>query len=297
MERTDPLISTDELAAALEGPDAQRLVLVDARSGPRAREDFEEGHLHGARWVDLETELSGPHPDPSRGGRHPLPTPEAFARTLARLGVEPASRVVVYDDQGGANAAARLWWMLRAYEHPRVRVLDGGWAAIGAAAQRGELGLARGPVLDATVAPYPVRAWLSDEADVEDVLRLRTDPAWLVIDVRAAPRYRGESEPIDPIAGHIPGAVNVPLAENLGPDGRFLAAGTLRAKYEALLAGRPVEQVIVHCGSGVTACHTLLALERAGLRGALLYVGSWSEWCRRPELPRATGAGPLGAPT
>jgi thiosulfate/3-mercaptopyruvate sulfurtransferase len=289
MERMDPLISTDELAAALAGAEAPSLVLVDARSGARAREDFEEAHLRGARRVDLETELSGPHADPARGGRHPLPSPEAFARTLARLGVEPESRVVVYDDQGGANAAARFWWMLRAYDHPRVRVLDGGWDAIGAAARRGELGIERGPAADAEVAPHAARAWRSDEADLEDVLRLRSDPAWLVIDVRAAPRYRGESEPIDPVAGHIPGAVNAPLAGNLGPDGRFLDAAALRAKYEALLAGRPVGQVIVHCGSGVTACHTLLALERAGLRGALLYVGSWSEWCRRPELPRASG--------
>ncbi|GAB4211463.1 MAG: sulfurtransferase [Sandaracinaceae bacterium] len=285
--RTDPLISTAELAAALEGPEAPSLVFVDARSGPTARVSFERAHLRGARWVDLETELAGPHPDPARGGRHPLPAPEAFATTLTRLGVGPKSRVVVYDDQGGANAAARLWWMLRAFEHPRVRVLDGGWAAIEEAAARGVLALASGPEADASGPAHPVRAWIGDEADAGDVLRLREDPRWLVIDVRAPARYRGEVEPIDPIAGHIPGAVNVPFSENLDPSGRFLDAAALRAKYEALLAGRPAERAIVHCGSGVTACHTLLALERAGLTGALLYVGSWSEWCRRPELPRA----------
>ncbi len=286
MDRMDPLISAGELAAALAAPDGASLVLVDARSGPQARHAFEARHLGGARWVDLETELAGPHLEPSEGGRHPLPSPEAFARTLTRLGIGPESRVVVYDDQGGANAAARLWWMLRAFEHPRARVLDGGWAALEEAAELGTLRLESGPVGDATGPPYPVRAFVSDEAERGDVERLRTDPRWLVIDVRSGPRFRGEVEPIDPIAGHIPGAVNVPFVENLDAAGRFLGRDALRAKYEALLAGRPIEHVIVHCGSGVTACHTLLALERAGLPGALLYVGSWSEWCRRPELPR-----------
>ncbi len=287
----DPLISVEELSAALAGPDGPTLVLVDARRG---RDAFLVSHLRGARWVDLDRDLAAHAEDASRGGRHPLPSPEHFARVLGRLGIGPESRVVIYDDQGGALASARLWWMLRSYEHPRVRVLDGGWQAIEEAARAGLLTLESGAVADAWSgqgpSPHPVRAWVSDEADIDDVERLREDPRWILIDVRAGERYRGENETLDPVAGHIPGAVNVPYAQNLDGRGRFLDAATLRHKYEALLAGRPITQTIVQCGSGVTACHTLLALERAGLSGALLYVGSWSEWCRNPARARATGA-------
>lgn len=283
----DPIITAEELADALRGPEGPRLVFVDVR---RSHEAFLVSHLAGARWVDLDTELAGHVVDPAQGGRHPLPSPEAFARTLGRLGIEAESRVVVYDDQGGALAAARLWWMLRAYEHPRVRVLDGGWQALQAAASAGLLTLASGPAPDA-ITTHPVREWRSDEADVDDVAQLRLHPDWRVLDVRAAERFLGQSEPIDPIAGHVPGAINVPYGPtNLDAHGRFLDAATLRARYEAIFAGCPAEQVIVHCGSGVTACHTLLALERAGLTGALLYVGSWGEWCRRPSLPREPAA-------
>jgi thiosulfate/3-mercaptopyruvate sulfurtransferase len=176
--------------------------------------------------------------------------------------------------------------MLRAYQHHDVQVLDGGWAAIQEAASRGALQIDFVPELDAR-ATHEVRAWAGSEASLEEVDRLRLDPGWLVLDVRAADRYRGENETIDPVAGHIPGVVNAPYAStNLDARGRFVDAATLRRTYEGLLGGRPVDHLVVHCGSGVTACHTLLALERAGLRGARLYVGSWSEWCRRPDLPR-----------
>ena len=280
----DPVLDIESLIEALRGPDAARPALVDAR---RSGEAYAAAHLAGARWVDLDRDLAAPVADASRGGRHPLPAPEAFARVLGRLGIEgDARRVVIYDDQGGGLAAARLWWMLRAYGHRDVQVLDGGWAAIEEAASRAALRLDAAPEPDAS-AMHEVRAWAGAEASLEDVERLRLDPSWLVIDVRAADRYRGQNETIDPVAGHIPGVLNAPyVATNLDTRGRFLDAATLRAKYVELLAGRPVEQMIVHCGSGVTACHTLLALERAGLSGARLYVGSWSEWCRRPELPR-----------
>ncbi len=286
MTRTDPLLAIRELVSSLTDPSAAPVV-IDAR---RSREAYLGSHLAGARWVDLDRELAGPAADPAHGGRHPLPSPAAFARTLSRLGVSPTSSVVVYDDQGGAISAARLWWMLRSFGHAQVRVLDGGWQAIEEAARLGSLATDGVAVPDAWSGegepPYPVREWTGATADLDAVELARTDPSSVVIDVRAADRYRGQLETLDPIAGHVAGAINAPYAESLGSDGRFLDATTLRDRYERLLEGRALERVIVHCGSGVTACHTLLALERAGLPGARLYVGSWSEWCRRPGLAR-----------
>ncbi len=283
--RRDPLMSV------LDSPilDAERLRdvldrvrVLDCRSGPDARQRYLAGHLKGALHADLERDLSGDASHPERGGRHPLPSLDDWARTLGCLGIGPDTPVVLYDDKGGANAAARGWWMLRAVGHSQVAVLDGGMAAAEAAGlpfQQGEAEVAPKP-------PYPVQRWERPTMDIEEVARLAADPAWKVVDVRAAERWRGEQESIDPVAGHIPGAVNVPLVENLGPDGRFAEPAALRALYEARL-GVPVQRVVVSCGSGVTACHTLLALEHAGLVGASLYVGSWSEWCRsgRPRAP------------
>jgi thiosulfate/3-mercaptopyruvate sulfurtransferase len=260
-------------------------VLIDARSGPTGADVYREAHLAGARHVDLETELSGDHSDPSRGGRHPLPTLEAWSTTLGRLGIEPDSEVVVYDDKGGANAASRFWWMLRAVGHERVHVLDGGWAAALAA----DLPTESGTPSPAPTAPYLVPdTWLRPVVNIDEVASRAEDDAWKVLDVRAAERYRGETEPLDPVAGHIPGADNLFFEDNLGPDGRFLSADALREKYRALLGGRAPDHLIVSCGSGVTACHTLLALEAAGIDGAKLYVGSWSEWCRS-DRPKAKG--------
>jgi thiosulfate/3-mercaptopyruvate sulfurtransferase len=272
----DPILPPEQLATL---PD---VILLDVRTGPDARKRYSEAHLPGALFADLETELAGPASDPAQGGRHPLPTVESFTAQLGHWGVTPSSEVVVYDDQNGANAAARLWWMLRALGHQRVRVLDGGLQAALAAGLTvtGEASVA------VSSAPYPCIAWQAPTADIEDVERARNDPAALVLDVRAAARYEGKAEPIDPIAGHIPGAQNLPLGENLTPEGRFKSPPDLKAQYAQLLAQRKPEQLIVHCGSGVTACHTLLALERAGLSGAALYVGSWSEWCRNPERER-----------
>lgn len=249
------------------------VVILDART-PEA---YAAGHLEGAIHADLETQLSSAsvNPDPARGGRHPLPPLERWLRQVAEWGITPATHVVVYDDAQGANAAARAWWMLKAIGHEDVEVLTE-WrgtdvrmlASPGSAAER------RGPVPD----------WQLPTVTMEQVDRLRTDPDWRVLDVRAAPRYRGETEPIDPVAGHIPGAVNLPFADNLDAEGRFKAPHVLRRLYDDLLDGVRPERLIVHCGSGVTACHTLLALEKAGLPGASLYVGSWGEWCRN-DMP------------
>jgi thiosulfate/3-mercaptopyruvate sulfurtransferase len=255
------------------------VVLFDCRPDDAK---YRAGHVQGALHAHLDRDLASPAPEPARGGRHPLPDVLEFTARLGRWGVTPASHVVAYDDQNGANAASRLWWLLRALGHELVQVVDGGMAALQAAgfAVTSELPVPRGS------APYPASRWQRPLADIEEVERARTDADRRVIDVRAAFRYRGESEPIDPVAGHIPGAHNLPLTENLNTDGSWKSADALRAQYLAALAGVPASQAIVHCGSGVTACHTLLALERAGLAGAKLYVGSWSEWCRNLERAR-----------
>ena len=270
MTHSDPIISAAELAG-LEG-----VLLLDVRSGAAGARAYGEGHLEGALHVDLDRDLAAPVTDARHGGRHPLPDVATFCATLGRLGVSPDSDVVLYDDMGGANAAARLWWMLRALGHRKVRVLDGGFAAAKAAG----LPVTAEPDVPTPVAPYPASKFDARVATHSDVDMARQDPTRCVLDVRAPERFAGIQEPIDPVAGHIPGAVNLPLKENLDANGRFKSADELRAQYSTLLAGRDPAGLIVYCGSGVTACHTLLALERAGMEGASLYVGSWSEWCR-----------------
>jgi thiosulfate/3-mercaptopyruvate sulfurtransferase len=289
MARLPPLIDAKELAKESV---RRSVVLVDARTGPDARARYEASHLDGAMHVDLDHDLAHPSEHPARGGRHPLPTPDEFAQVLGRLGIGERMRVVVYDDKGGANAAARFWWMMRAAGHDAVQVLDGGLAAA----------LAAGIPADArpvrpTVRPaYKFDRWRWPLADAVEVAQAAGLPAQLVLDVRDPVRYRGESDPFDPTPGHIPGAVNVPFATNLGRDGKFLPPDALAEKYREVLGDRDPSRVIVSCGSGVTACHTLLAMESAGLEGAKLYVGSWSEWSRSGR-PIATGATPFpGAP-
>ncbi len=275
------LIKPQELASLINDG---KLVLIDARTGPDAKEKYSSGHLEGAIFVDLENELSKKGPNAAVGGRHPLPPVKDFAALLGKLGIDKSKQVVVYDDKSGANAAARFWWMMRAVGHENVQVLDGGMkAAVDA-------GL---PLSDNTSAisatdAYPVNEWVLPTVNADMVAKATADSEWLVIDVREAFRYKGESEPIDTVAGHIPGAVNVPYAGNLNADGSFLSSSGLAEKYKEVLGKRDVKNVIVHCGSGVTACHTLLAIDQAGLDIPGLYVGSWSEWSRN-ERPVAVG--------
>ncbi len=264
------------ISAADLYPRLSSIRLLDARQGPS---DYATGHLPGALHADLNRHLStasDPGHDPAQGGRHPLPPVARFAAQVGAWGIHPATDVVVYDASGGGNAAARLWWMLRALGHKRVCVLDGGLQAA--------LGTGLTLTVDmpgvAPLASYPADHWRLPLMDADGVEALRRNPARRLLDVRSAERWRGEAEPFDPVAGHIPGSMNVAWNENLGPDGRFKSPAALRDQYEALLGGISPAQLTVHCGSGVTACHTLLALEVAGLTGAALYVGSWSEWCR-----------------
>jgi len=277
-----PILTVDELRPLLSAPQVR---ILDARSVNDAPAAYAAGHLPGAIHVNLERDLAAPAPGFVRGGRHPLPDPDRFAAQLGRWGITPATDVIVYDDQAGANAAARVWWLLRASGHDRVQVLDGGLAAARAA---GLPLVTAVPAID-PAPPYPMRGWQMPTADIDAVDAARNDPARVVLDVRAVPRFRGDTEPFDPVAGHIPGAHNAPYADNLDAAGRFKTPEELRALYRRLLGDRAPERAIVHCGSGVTACHTLLALERAGLPGAALYVGSWSEWCRDPGRPVGRG--------
>ena len=279
--QTSSLIRAAELAERMA---QKNIVVIDARAGADAKKRYTEAHLEGAIHVDLEKDLSQPVTDASIGGRHPLPPVKEFTALLGRLGINPSSHVVVYDDKAGANAASRFWWMLRSLGHENVQVLDGGLAS----AVKEDL-KTTDVVVDPVAGPaYPADKWNLPVVDINKIEEIATDPAWMVIDVREAYRYRGESEPIDLIAGHIPGAVNIPYPGNLDNDGHFLSSGELADKYKNAIGDRKADHVIVHCGSGVTACHTLLAMEQAGITGAQLYVGSWGEWSRT-NRPVATG--------
>ncbi len=279
-----PLITPQGLAASLGD---QRLRVIDLRHDlmkPGAgRAAWQAGHVPGAIHLDLDLDLSGTRN--GRNGRHPLPDPLDLAAHLGLAGIGDADRVVVYDDAGGAFAA-RLWWMLRWLGHQAVSVLDGGWQAWTVAGLPQSMEAAK-PI--ATVfTPRAPQPWTVDASGLAAGLAAGS---LLLVDARAPERFRGEVEPIDPVAGHIPGARNRFMRLNLDDDGCFKPAAALRAEFEALLAGRPVAELICQCGSGVTACHNLLALEVAGLPGARLYPGSWSEWCSDPARPVATGPG------
>ena len=267
-----PLIPVEEVFAI----DGNALVLVDASSGPDSFANYRTAHLKDAVFANADENLARKTTDPSVGGRHPLPAIGDFAGFLGRLGISPDSHVVVYDHKQGANMAARFWWMLKAVGHQKVQVLDGGMEA----ALRKNYPVETGIRQPADAGPYPATQWNLPTYEIDEVAGFVRDRDHLVIDVRDAYRYRGESEPIDTVAGHIPGAVNVPFSTNLNPDGTFLSVEELHRKYASVIGNRKPENIIVHCGSGVTACHTLLALEQAGLKGAGLYVGSWSEWSR-----------------
>ncbi|HEU4512345.1 MAG TPA: sulfurtransferase [Nocardioidaceae bacterium] len=270
-----PLVTPRRLAE-LDEP----VVLLDVRwqlGGPPGRDEFVRGHIPGASYVDLETDLADP---PGPRGRHPLPDPARFAAAMRRCGVRAETPVVAYDAVAGTSAA-RCWWLLRHHGHRHVKVLDGGWQAwledIGTV-EEGTTAVEPGD-FEAAPGGMPV-------LDADEAARVARDGT--LIDARAAERFRGEVEPVDPVAGHIPGAVNVPTASNLEePGGRFKHARELTAVYE--LAGvRPGRPIGVYCGSGVTAAHDVLALEALGLDAAL-YPGSWSEWVHDGSRPVATG--------
>lgn len=266
-----PLTSGNE-AATLLG----RAVFLDARAEPGADDAYARAHVRGALRADLERDLSEPG-DPAEGGRHPLPPLDVWLARLGSWGITPSTQVLIYDDAGGGMAAARAWWMLRAVGHVSVAVVDGGWQALLEAGVPIEARWSRAE--PAAAYPRAVERWpIVDAAFVDGI---RGDPGWRVIDARAPERYAGQFEPIDPVAGHIPGASNLHWQSQLDPTGRLEARSALRARYAELLGDVPPSRVVCYCGSGVTACHLLWAMEACDLTGAHLYVGSWSEWCRQ----------------
>jgi len=273
------LISTAELAESLGG---QRVAIVDCRPGQAGRTAHGGAHIPGAVYASLDEDLSAPMAADRSGGRHPLPTPEAFAKRLSAWGIDNQTQIIAYDDGPGAFAA-RCWWMLRWLGHEKVAVLDGGWAAWQAENRPVESGT---PTLSAAhFVPHPRPELV---VNVEKALQYTASGGALLIDARAADRFRGENETLDPVGGHIPGATNYFYGQNLSA-GRFLSADELAQHYRALIQQRPTSEVVFYCGSGVTACHNLLAMEHAGLGLARLYPGSWSDWSSDPSRPQARG--------
>lgn len=248
-------------------------ILFDVSAGSKPR--YDEQHLNGAFYLDLNSDLADIK-DFALGGRHPLPAFEHFARLLGKYGVTKDTHVIVYDDKNGSNAAARFWWMLKSIGHEKVQVLNGGYTA---ATKAGFAVNAEVPSVK-PAAPYQFTEWQLPLAAIAEVEVASNSNNHAIIDVRDANRFAGLTEPIDLIAGHIPNAINIPFTENLNADGAFLAPEILKEKYSKALTAYKIENVIVHCGSGVTACHTLLAIDYAGMPLPKLYVGSWSEWSR-----------------
>jgi len=273
------LVSPAALAEELASEPGPALLDVRWRlGGPPGLDSYREGHLPGAVFTDLERDLAGP---PGPAGRHPLPDPAVFTEAMRAAGVSEDRPVVVYDDRD-ALAAARAWWLLRYYGHQNVRVLDGGYQAWLAA--RLPVTQADPAVKPGDFTARPGHMPMLDAAGAQDVAR-----TGLLLDARAGERYRGEHEPVDPVAGHIPGAVSAPTTGNVNPDGTFRSPADLAGRFAALGAAGAAGTVGAYCGSGVTAAHEVLALAVAGVPAAL-YVGSWSDWITDPARPVATGA-------
>lgn len=279
------LISATELKSHIDGPHWKvfdvRHDLFDVGAGLRA---YKAGHVAGAQFAGIDSDLSGAKN--GSNGRHPLPAREELAERFRAWGIDNDTQIVAYDAHGG-QFAARLWWLARWLGHTAVAVLDGGWPAWIAAQGAVE-----------SDAPKPRRGTFRPNAPAvrvvtaDSVLQAIGDATQLIVDARMPERYRGEQEPIDPVAGHIPGALNRPWSQNLTSEQRFKSPDTLREEFGDLLGERPAERVAFQCGSGVTACHHLLAMEAAGLPGAALYAGSWSEWIADPKRPVRSGAAP-----
>jgi thiosulfate/3-mercaptopyruvate sulfurtransferase len=278
------LISPADLLKHLDDP---TWVVVDCRFSlkepRRGRREYLEGHVPGAIYAHLDEDLSAPVV-PGKTGRHPLPSPQEAGRSFSGLGIGNDMQVVSYDNSSGALAAVRLWWMLRWLGHEAVAVLNGGWQGW----------LEEGGKIRSQEEKKPPQQFVVDHrpemlVNAEQVDEYRREASFKVLDARKADRFRGEIEPIDPVAGHIPGAVCAPYTANLRPDGRFRTVAELRAFYENLLQGVPVEKTVVYCGSGVTSIHTILAMVHAGMGEPRLYAGSWSEWIADPQRPVAVG--------
>lgn len=272
--KISPIIEVDELLKIFKHAE---VMIFDVSNSKHAKANYETEHLAGAFFVDLNIQLADIKDDVSFGGRHPLPEIENFAKTLTDLGISKNKHIVIYDDSNGSNAAARFWWMLKSAGHQKVQVLNGGLNQ----AKKCYFPLSSGIELaKSSPEPYQVDKWKLPVFTINEVEKASQNPNFIIVDVRAKERYDGVIEPIDLIAGHIPGAINIPFTENLDENGLFLAPLALQHNYKVKFGETMSDKIIIHCGSGVTACHTLLALAYADIEIPNLYVGSWSEWSR-----------------
>ena len=272
--KISPIIETEDLLKIYKNSD---ILIFDVSNNKDAKINYEKEHLEGSYFVDINSQLADIQEDLSKGGRHPLPDITEFGNTLSKLGISKDSHIIVYDDKSGANAAARFWWMLKSVGHEKVQVLNGGLQA----AKKYNFPMSsKTEVPEKTSEPYITDKWYLPRIEMNDIESKLGSADFLIVDVREKLRYHGKSEPIDPVAGHIPGAINIPFFENLDENGLFLKPELIKNKYRAYFAKFKTENIAIHCGSGVTACHSLLALDYAGMELPNLYVGSWSEWCR-----------------
>jgi thiosulfate/3-mercaptopyruvate sulfurtransferase len=277
-----PIIEVEMLLNIYKDAD---VLIFDVSNSKNAKANYDAEHIEGALFIDLNTQLADIKSDVSIGGRHPLPKIETFAKTLTDLGISKDKHVIIYDDNNGSNAAARFWWMLKSVGHNKVQVLNGG---LNHAKNANFPMSSKVEYINRTSESYHISNWNLPTIEINEVERISHDLNYLVVDVRSKERYEGKNEPIDLIAGHIPGAINIPFTENLDENGLFLKPDALRKIYEPIFKEIKTENIIVHCGSGVTACHTLLALNYADMEIPKLYVGSWSEWSRNNKKIETT---------
>lgn len=268
-----PIIEIADLLTLYED---SNVLIFDASNNPNALANYNAKHLDGALFVDTNTQLAKIEQDLAVGGRHPLPNINLFAEIVGVLGIAPTTHVIIYDDKNGANAAARFWWMLKNLGHQKVQILNGGIQE----AEKNNFPINDKIVTPNKTIPYPVTDSKLLTVTINEVEKIVGNKQYAIVDVREPSRYNGENEPIDLIAGHIPNAINIPFTENLDVNGLFLTADEIKEKYQLLLNDIKPENTIIHCGSGVTACHTILAMAHAKLELPKLYVGSWSEWSR-----------------
>ena len=275
--KISPIIEADELLKIYKNPD---VMIFDVSNSKNAKSNYEIEHLEGAFFIDLNSQLAAVKTNFSDGGRHPLPKIENFAKTLTDFGISKDKHIIIYDDKNGSNASARFWWMLKSVGHEKVQVLNGGLNE----AKKNNIPLSsKIENIQKLSEPYQIDNWNLPTIEINEVESISEKPNYLIIDVRDRERYDGISEPIDLLAGHIPGAVNIPFTENIDENGKFHDQNILKNKYETIFRNFKIENIVVHCGSGVTACHTLLALAYAEMETPKLYVGSWSEWSRNKK--------------
>ncbi len=272
----------EELMKIYKNPE---VMIFDVSNSKNAKANYETEHLEGAFFVDLNSQLADIKTDFSDGGRHPLPELENFAKTLTDFGISADKHIIIYDDKNGSNASARFWWMLKSFGHEKVQVINGGLMN---AKEKDFPMSSKTENIKKTSEPYLFDQWTLPTIKINEVEKASQNSKYLIVDVRDKDRYDGKTEPIDIIAGHIPGAINIPFTENLDESGLFLKPNELRAKYDTLFGEINAENIVIHCGSGVTACHTILSLDYAEMKIPNLYVGSWSEWSRNNKQIKKT---------